>query len=46
MLRITHGTGAGVRFCEGCAQVTTAARRACRRHDRIRAQAAAWAWPR
>ena len=47
MLRITRrATGSGVRFCDSCAQVTTAEQRARRHLDRVRAQAQAWALPR
>jgi hypothetical protein len=33
---------AGVRFCEECAEVTTAAQRADRLRERARSQALAW----
>jgi hypothetical protein len=33
---------AGVRFCEECAEVTTAAQRADRLRERVRGQALAW----
>jgi hypothetical protein len=33
---------AGVRFCDGCAEVTTAAERADRFRDRSRTQALTW----
>ncbi|GAA1533044.1 hypothetical protein GCM10009827_058800 [Dactylosporangium maewongense] len=37
---------AGVRFCDGCAEVSTAADRAWRRVERTRAELAALAGPR
>jgi hypothetical protein len=47
MFRITRRrpTEAGVRFCDGCAEVTTAAQRAERHHERTRTRALAWALP-
>jgi hypothetical protein len=33
---------AGVRFCEECAEVTTAAQRADRLRERVRSQALVW----
>jgi hypothetical protein len=33
---------AGVRFCDACAEVTTATQRAQRHHDHTRDQALAW----
>jgi|KBSSwiStaDraftv2_1062776.scaffolds.fasta_scaffold331481_4 hypothetical protein len=33
---------AGVRFCDGCAEVTTAEQRARRRYERTVAEAHAW----
>jgi hypothetical protein len=38
--------GAGVRFCDSCAEVSTAGERARRQHDRVRAQIAAVLGPR
>ena len=38
LLRRTEPT-AGVRFCDGCAEVTTAAQRARDRHDQTRTAA-------
>ena len=36
----------GVRFCDSCAEVTTADERARRRYDRTRADVQAFTWPR
>lgn len=47
MLRINRrrAVDAGVRFCDGCAEVTTAAQRAERRLERARTRALVWALP-
>ena len=47
MFRINRrrAADAGVRFCDGCAEVTTAAHRAERRLERTRTQALVWALP-
>lgn len=37
---------AGVRFCDGCGEVSTAGQRAERHYDHTRAQALPWAAPR
>lgn len=48
MFRFPRRTAApaGVQFCDGCAEVSTAADRAKRRIDRIRAEFTALAGPR
>lgn len=47
MFRITRRrpVETGVRFCDGCAEVTTAAQRAERRAERTRSQAMTWTAP-
>ena len=48
MFRIArrHLVAAEVRFCDSCAEVTTADERARRRYDRARAEIHTFTWPR
>ncbi|MEV4760762.1 hypothetical protein AB0J86_37450 [Micromonospora sp. NPDC049559] len=47
MLRFVRrrGAAAGVRFCDGCAEVTTAEQRARRHHERAHTDVLARTWP-